>query len=300
MADVAAAAAAAREALARRLAPHLDLRPAAGPPAGVAHRAPAAPPAPSLDLAAFAALPPELLPSALALLHRAAGLPYPPPAAARAELARQLAARAAAPSAAHRPLAADAGRGWCWRQEGGRLVLRRGERGTSAAGFSYKLAVPGVLEIPEAGLAVRVGLEPPAPWMLRGSRRRAALDLPLVPGDRVVVRSRRPGDRLRPLGSAGTRRLKDLLIDHRVPREQRDRLPLLCLGRDGAEIAWVPGVTIADRHRLDPAAAAPVWVAEIVAAPASAEAGASVSPDVRRRGNRPSGATVGRSEVTTQ
>jgi len=69
-----------------------------------------------------------------------------------------------------------------------------------------------------------------------------------------------------------------------VPREQRDRLPLLCLGRDGAEIAWVPGVTIDDRHRLGTTAtAAPVWVAEIVAAEPGADAAAGESAV---RGNR--------------
>ena len=43
------------------------------------------------------------------------------------------------------------------------------------------------------------------------------------------------------------RRLKELLIDRKVPRHERDRIPLLLL--DG-RIAWVPGVTIADEFRL--------------------------------------------------
>jgi hypothetical protein len=43
------------------------------------------------------------------------------------------------------------------------------------------------------------------------------------------------------------RRLKELLIDHKVPRAERDRLPLLLV--EGT-IAWVPGITIADRYRL--------------------------------------------------
>jgi tRNA(Ile)-lysidine synthetase-like protein len=63
----------------------------------------------------------------------------------------------------------------------------------------------------------------------------------------VVVRSRRPGDRLRPLGAPGTRKLKDVLIDRGVPRRERDRLPLLCVG---GRIAWVPGVTVDEAFRL--------------------------------------------------
>jgi tRNA(Ile)-lysidine synthetase-like protein len=267
LAALAAAASGARQAVARRLARQADLRPDE----------------PSLDLAALAALPAELLPPAIALLHRAAGAAYPPPAAARRELARQFAARnvAGAPPGrslatdAARPLAADAGRGWRWSEQAGRLRLDRPAprpaAGTADPGFSYTLTVPGEIEIPEAGLTVRVGQQAPAPWMLRGSRQRAALALPLVPGDRVIVRSRRPGDRLRPLGASGSRRLKEILIDHRMPRRERDHLPLVCLGADGDEIAWVPGVTIGHNHRLDEGGAAgPVWVAEVVATPRGA------------------------------
>jgi hypothetical protein len=48
------------------------------------------------------------------------------------------------------------------------------------------------------------------------------------------------------------------LIDRRVPRLERDRLPLLVIDD---EIAWVPGVTIGDSFRLDQES--PVWIAEI-------------------------------------
>ena len=43
------------------------------------------------------------------------------------------------------------------------------------------------------------------------------------------------------------RRLKELLIDHKMPLAERDSLPLLLL--EGT-LVWVPGVTIADRYRL--------------------------------------------------
>jgi tRNA(Ile)-lysidine synthetase-like protein len=99
--------------------------------------------------------------------------------------------------------------------------------------------------------------------MYRGAPDRAALALELAAGDAVTVRSRRPGDRLQPLGAAGRRRLKQVLIDRRVPRRRRDRLPLLVVG---GEVAWVPGVTVAEPFRLPPApaAGATVWVAELV------------------------------------
>lgn len=57
-------------------------------------------------------------------------------------------------------------------------------------------------------------------------------DFPLPPG--WTLRTRRPGDRLRLPG--GTRKLSDVLTDAKVPREDRDRVPLLAVG---GEVQWV-------------------------------------------------------------
>ena len=43
-----------------------------------------------------------------------------------------------------------------------------------------------------------------------------------------VIRTRRPGDRIRPFGSSGSRKLQDYLTDRRIPEPFRDRIPLLC------------------------------------------------------------------------
>lgn len=198
----------------------------------------------------LAEMPEALLPFALAMLHRRAGAPYPAGAAARAELLRQTARGGAG---------CDCGGGWRWVAAGDLLVLRRREEREGVPHFTYTLEVPGELDIPE--LAVRVGLSrrPVEPWMFQGSPRRAGLALPLAAGDRVTVRNRRPGDRLHPLGAGGSRRLKEVLVDRRVPRHQRERLPLLCVGE---RIAWVPGVTIDERFRLR-AGETTAWVAEV-------------------------------------
>jgi tRNA(Ile)-lysidine synthase len=46
-------------------------------------------------------------------------------------------------------------------------------------------------------------------------------------GDQVQVRPRRRGDRFQPLGMEGTKRLKEFMIDARIPRKWRDLIPLL-------------------------------------------------------------------------
>ncbi|HEX4964966.1 MAG TPA: tRNA lysidine(34) synthetase TilS [Thermoanaerobaculia bacterium] len=202
----------------------------------------------AVERAALGRLPAELMPFALAWLHRQAGAPYPAAAAARTELLRQLAGGGRA--------ACDCGGGWCWEGRDGRLILRRVAE--TVPHFTYTLEVPGELEIPEVSVRVRLRRRAVEPWMFQGSPERAGLALPLTEGDRVTIRNRRPGDRIHPLGANGSRRLKEVLIDRRVPRLLRERLPLLCVGE---RIAWVPGVAIEERFRL--AGHATAWVAEV-------------------------------------
>lgn len=57
------------------------------------------------------------------------------------------------------------------------------------------------------------------------------------------VRTRRPGDRIRPIGLNGTTKVKDLLISAKIPRKERDRLPVVL---HGETIIWIPGVRRSD------------------------------------------------------
>ena len=52
---------------------------------------------------------------------------------------------------------------------------------------------------------------------------------------------RRPGLRMRPTGGRGSRKLQDIFVDARVPREDRDRWPLVFAGD---RLAWVPGIAV--------------------------------------------------------
>lgn len=203
---------------------------------------------------------PELLPVALATLHRAAGLPHPPSRRAMNELERQL---GRVPFSA---TGVDGGDGLRWEERGGRLLLRIGQAGSSVRlRFAYTLQIPGELIIEEIGVGFRVTRGPVAPWMFLRSTSRAGLALPVREGDRVEIRNRRPGDRMQSLGAPGHRRLKEILIDRRVPRQRRERLPLLVVG---GHIAWVPGVAVGERFRLpregdETSRARSVWIAEI-------------------------------------
>ncbi|MDE2844912.1 MAG: tRNA lysidine(34) synthetase TilS [Chloroflexota bacterium] len=62
-------------------------------------------------------------------------------------------------------------------------------------------------------------------------------------GTGLLLRNRSAGDRFQPLGMANFKRLHNFLIDEKVPRHWRDRVPLLVSDRG---IAWVVGYRIAE------------------------------------------------------
>ena len=65
----------------------------------------------------------------------------------------------------------------------------------------------------------------------------------------LVLRTRRPGDRFRPLGAPGHKKLQDFMVDAKIPASWRDRVPLVVTPRG---IAWVVGWRIAEWSRVTP------------------------------------------------
>ena len=65
-------------------------------------------------------------------------------------------------------------------------------------------------------------------------------------GGELRVRSRLPGDRFQPTGMAQGKRLQDFMVDAKIPRTWRDRVPLVVSSRG---IAWVVGWRTAEWAR---------------------------------------------------
>jgi tRNA(Ile)-lysidine synthase len=65
-----------------------------------------------------------------------------------------------------------------------------------------------------------------------------------------VIRTRRPGDRIRPFGSAGSRKLQDYLTDRRIAEPFRDRIPLVCRGQEVLLVCGVGAGNIPEWHSL--------------------------------------------------
>jgi tRNA(Ile)-lysidine synthase len=88
----------------------------------------------------------------------------------------------------------------------------------------------------------------PAAW--KQDPRRVFVDADRLAGPALFCRSWRPGDRFRPLGLKGSKKLQDLFTDARVPRAQRADVPVL---EDARGIVWVAGLRISDGAKLSPA-----------------------------------------------
>ena len=105
------------------------------------------------------------------------------------------------------------------------------------------LSPDGVTTLPGLG---RVTTKPCAPVPIRDDPMRQVLNPAALAG--AVLRTRRPGDRIRPLG-CGDRLLSDYLIDRKVDRPLRDATPLVAVG---GRVHWVVGLGISQEAALVP------------------------------------------------
>jgi len=72
------------------------------------------------------------------------------------------------------------------------------------------------------------------------------LDLMAIRGP-LIVRNWQPGDRFRPLGAPGSRKVQDIFVDAGVPRRLRAQVPVV---QDNDGIVWIAGFRIADRVKM--------------------------------------------------
>lgn len=157
----------------------------------------------------------------------------------------------------HLPFAVEAKRDY------GRLILRRRERGGQCGDYCYPVTVPGRIHIPEvqmilefsvidAGCAEVIELMNEKDGAAReysaGIQKAGQVYLDY---ERLTcplkIRNIQPGDRMRPLGMEGTKKVKAIFIDQKVSRDDRHRIPLLA---DADGILWIAGSCLNESVRI--------------------------------------------------
>ena len=127
------------------------------------------------------------------------------------------------------------------------VVLLGKREGKPSSPFEVNLLFPGHILIEEIGKEVVIEETGRGPLEdFSGPPDTALMDYESLQFP-LRVRNFRSGDRFRPLGVEGTQKLKDFYIDHKVPRFERARIPLLI---SGGRIAWVVGYRIDDRVKI--------------------------------------------------
>jgi len=145
---------------------------------------------------------------------------------------------------------------------GDRIVLRKGRssdaQSTEPALFRYLLSIPGEVSLPEQGFVLSAELAAAEAGLqaLRANMRNRATAVVAAEGwtAPLAVRNRRPGDRFRPFGLDGQKKLQDFLVDRKVARADRDRVPLVVDEND--RILWVAGYEIDEAFRVTAASRA--------------------------------------------
>src|SRR3990172_2308945 len=110
---------------------------------------------------------------------------------------------------------------------------------------SYALDVPGSLYLSESALTLEASVE-------QGKvNLQARTDIAVFDFNRIelplCVRSRKPGDFFFPFGFGKRKKLQDLFVDLKIPREQRDSIPVVTSGND---IIWVAGCRTDARYSV--------------------------------------------------
>ena len=145
--------------------------------------------------------------------------------------------------------ALDLPNGGAFRRAYNRVLIEKAA--DSHTPFEYEVAVPGHTALPllDAEMIATVAERPmncAVTDKFPDGKFQAVFDL-----DRLqlplTLRQRRDGDRFHPFGMQGTKKLKDLLIDAKIPRQERGRVPVLV---NGDEIIWVVGYRTSESFKI--------------------------------------------------
>lgn len=122
------------------------------------------------------------------------------------------------------------------------LAIQRIER-TIAERYAMPLALDGRTEIAQSGFIFEAAIVAADAAPMPDDLYQAVFDADRV-ATPMVARNSLPGDRIAPLGMTGSRKVKEVFIDGKLPSRMRARYPLIEV--DG-QVAWIPGLV---RSRL--------------------------------------------------
>ncbi len=113
------------------------------------------------------------------------------------------------------------------------------------ARFQYNIELNETLYIPEVGKAVFCRILNASEFN-REDKNSISIDYDLINGN-IVVRNRLPGDSMIPCGMTGSKKIKDIFIDLKIPAEERDSKLIIA---DDDNILWLEGFRIHNSFKV--------------------------------------------------
>ena len=111
--------------------------------------------------------------------------------------------------------------------------------------FQYNIVLNETLEIPEVGKTLLCRVLNSSEFK-NGDKNSISLNYDLIKGS-LVVRNRRPGDSMVPCGMTGSKKIKDIFIDLKVPAEERDSKLIIA---DDDKVLWLEGFRIHNSFKV--------------------------------------------------
>jgi len=132
-------------------------------------------------------------------------------------------------------------------RRGEEFCLRKRSKPIQHSPFCERLSVPGRVEISGVGV---ITAEPwdPSDYLRPPHSNDVVIDADKIVGE-LVVRNRRPGDRMTPLGMTEERKLQDIFTDAKIPVAKRHTVPIVA---DREKVIWLSGIAMSNIAKVSP------------------------------------------------
>lgn len=113
--------------------------------------------------------------------------------------------------------------------------------------FEYSLKIPGDTFIKECNCIVNINIIEKRELFFNDSQFIKYFDYDKIKGG-ITARNKRDGDYIYPKGMRGKKKIKDIFIDKKIPREQREKTLLIT---KESEVVWLQGLRDSRNYKID-------------------------------------------------
>lgn len=126
------------------------------------------------------------------------------------------------------------------------FIIERPNR-KETKGSVHKIRINGSTYIDELGYEIKTEVNSIHNLVLDNSNRyKRYFDYDKINGN-IYVRNRKDGDRFVPFGMEGCKKVKDYFIDEKIPKDERDKIPIIT---DDKNIIWIVGYRTSQLYRI--------------------------------------------------